>query len=433
MYYPAQLSIARKVPKPHGGEMLFESLRLRNILSFRDTKINLGPLNVLIGSNATGKSNLIEAIALLKAAPEDLAGFLRRNGPVADWIWKGETVSWDASNAAELVSVLFNPAGTREAEKKLTYDLQITVNNDRLQVVSEKLENIRPYEYHQTHPFYYFSMDNGYGRISPARSRTDSAEDHLSESTNGPTTRLTPDNFAPTRSVMSQIRDPINFPVMTRTAHRLSSIRIYRDVDIRRHSPARRPQATDGDIEFLDDDLGNLALVANDLYQNRAIASLIDSNLERFYQVYDGLRFRVFGGTIQLAANETGMASAIPATRLSDGTMRFIALLTILCHPHPPELVCIEEPELAMHADVIPLLAELLRTMSERAQVVITTHSPELIDQFTSEPEAVVVCERGFDGDTQLRRLSQKELANWLSDYRLGELWKKGVLGGNRW
>jgi predicted ATPase len=86
-----------------------------------------------------------------------------------------------------------------------------------------------------------------------------------------------------------------------------------------------------------------------------------------------------------------------------------------------------------MHPDAIPLLAELLRTMSERTQVVITTHSPELVDQFTSEPEAVIVCERGFEGDTQLRRLSRDELADWLSDYRLGELWKKGVLGGNRW
>lgn len=307
------------------------------------------------------------------------------------------------------------------------------MNNDRLQVVSEKLENIRPYQYFQSRPFYYFSMDNGYGRISPLRSRGDGAEYSATESPDESTTRLTPDNFAPTCSVMSQVRDPVNFPVMTRTARRLSGMRIYRDVDVRRNSPARRLQATDGDIEFLDDDLGNLALVANDLYQTREIATLIDSNLKRFYQVYDSLRFPVSGGTIQLAAYESGMASAIPATRLSDGIIRFIALLSILCHPNPPELVCIEEPELSMHPDAIPLLAELLRSMSERTQVVITTHSPDLVDQFSSEPEVILVCERGYDGDTQLRRISQDELADWLSSYRLGELWKKGVLVGNRW
>ena len=413
--------------------MLFESLHLRNLLSFRDMEIALGPLNVLIGSNATGKSNLLEALAVLKATPEDLAGFLRRNGPIGDWVWKGASVHQSASNTAELAAVLDNPSGGHIAEKRLNYSLEIAVNNDRLQVVSERLENIQPYQSFQPRPFYYFSMENGYGGISPSRSRGDGAEYGSAEPPDDSTTRLTPDNFAPTRSVMSQVRDPVNFPVMTRTARRLSGMRIYRDVDARRNSPARRPQATDGDIEFLDDDLGNLALVANDLYQTREIALLIDSNLKRFYQVYDSLRFRVFGGTIQLAANETGMASAIPAARLSDGTIRFIALLSILCHPNPPELVCIEEPELSVHPDAIPLLAELLRTMSERTQVVITTHSPELVDQFTSEPEAVIVCERGFEGDTQLRRLSRDELADWLSDYRLGELWKKGVLGGNRW
>ena len=109
------------------------------------------------------------------------------------------------------------------------------------------------------------------------------------------------------------------------------------------NSPARKPQGTDDDIDFLDEDFKNLALVVNDL-QTRGLEALVNDNLNRFYQTYDGLRPRVYGGTIQLAANETGMRSAIPATRLSDGTMRFIALLTILCHPHPPELICIEEP-----------------------------------------------------------------------------------------
>ena len=199
-----------------------------------------------------------------------------------------------------------------------------------------------------------------------------------------------------------------------------------------RNSPARKPQGTDDDIDFLDEDFKNLALVVSDL-QTRGLEALINDNLNRFYQAYDSLRPRVYGGTIQLAANETGMRSAIPATRLSDGTMRFIALLTILCHPRPPELICIEEPELAMHPDVMPLLADLLRSASERTQVIVTTHSPDLVDQFTVEPDAVVVCERGFDGGTQLKRLSSEELKEWLTEYRLGEMWQKGVIGGNRW
>ena len=65
--------------------MLIKSLHLKNILSFKDTKLDLQPLNVLIGANGSGKSNLIDVIALLQAVPNDLAGFLRRNGPTGDW------------------------------------------------------------------------------------------------------------------------------------------------------------------------------------------------------------------------------------------------------------------------------------------------------------------------------------------------------------
>ena len=384
-------------------------------------------MNILIGPNASGKSNLIEALALLQALPDDLTGFFRRNGPILDWIWKGEASSSTGVPIVEILAVLENPRGRREAEKQLTYSLQIAENNERLQVISEKLENIRPHHLGQPHPYYYFSVENGYGRISPLRS-----SDNPGENSDGLPTILTPEDFPPTRSVMSQFRDPVNFPTLTQTSRRLSNMRLYRNWDVGRNSPARRPQATDDDIDFLEEDFKNLALVVNDL-QTRGLEALIDSNLNRFYQAYNGLRPRVYGGTIQLAATETGMRGTIPATRLSDGTMRFIALLTILCHPQPPELICIEEPELALHPDVMPLLADLLRSASERTQIIVTTHSPDLVDQFTTDPENVMVCEREFDNDTQLKRLSRDELEDWLKVYRLGEIWQKGVIGGNRW
>ena len=410
--------------------MLIHSLHLKNVLSFRDAEIALAPLNIVIGPNASGKSNLIEAVSLLQAVPDDLAKFFRINGPILDWIWKGGTESGTTPPLAEITAVFDNPEGMHEADRQLTYVLRLGANNERLQVVVEKLENIKPYEPHQSRPYYYFSVENGYGRISYRKSHDNGGYNDQVEIPDP--TRLNPDNFDPSRSVMSQIRDPVNFPVLTRTSRRLSTMRLYRNWSVGRDSPARKPQATDDDVAFLDEDFKNLALVVNDL-QTRGLESRIDLNLNRFYQAYDSLRPRVYGGTIQLAANEAGMRSAIPATRLSDGTMRFIALLTILCHPRPPELICIEEPELAMHPDVMPLLADLLRSASERAQVIVTTHSPDLVDQFTGDPEAVVVCERGFDGDTQLKRLASEELKDWLSEYRLGEMWQKGVIGGNRW
>ena len=407
--------------------MMLKSLHLKNILSFRDTEVALRPLNILIGPNASGKSNLIETVSVLQSAPRDLAGFFRKNGPVSDWVWKGDAERDGEHRIAEIETVIDDPDGVHEAEKSLKYAIRIADSNERLQVVGEKLENIAPYEAWQDRPWFYVSMENGYGRVSPRRRSSPERDED-----DAPLTRLTPDNFNPSKSVLSEVRGVVDFPVLTRTAHRFSSMRIYKNWNVGRNSPARRPQATDGEVDFLQEDFGNLALMVNNLL-GRQTGELMDEYLNRFYEGYGRLHSRVFGGAIQLAVNESGMSDSIPATRLSDGTLRFIALLTALCHPNPPDLVCIEEPELALHPDAMPMLADLLESASERTQIIATTHSPDLVDQFTTNPDAVVVCERGFDGDTQLKRLSEDELSDWLEDYRLAEIWKKGVIGGNRW
>jgi predicted ATPase len=124
--------------------------------------------------------------------------------------------------------------------------------------------------------------------------------------------------------------------------------------------------------------------------------------------------------------------AAIPATRLSDGTLRFLCLLVILLHPEPPPLICIEEPELGLHPDVLPVVSDLLKEAGERTQLIITTHSADLIDELSDMPEAVLVCEK-IEGATQINRLNPEELSIWLKDYSLGKLWQRGDIGGNRW
>ena len=125
-----------------------------------------------------------------------------------------------------------------------------------------------------------------------------------------------------------------------------------------------------------------------------------------------------------------GLREAIPATRLSDGTLRFLSLLTILCHPTPPPLVCIEDPELGLHPDVLPIVAELMIDASQRTQLIVTTHSDILVSALSSVPECIIVCEKD-DRGTRLRRLEPVRLQEWLEKYSLGELWRMGETGGN--
>ena len=109
-----------------------------------------------------------------------------------------------------------------------------------------------------------------------------------------------------------------------------------------------------------------------------------------------------------------------------------MCLLAILCHPTPPPLICIEEPELGLHPDLLPKMADLLVAASERCQLIVTTHSDILVDALTETPDSIVVCEK-HNGRTTMERLKPDDLAVWLEKYRLGELWTSGQLGGTRW
>ena len=86
-----------------------------------------------------------------------------------------------------------------------------------------------------------------------------------------------------------------------------------------------------------------------------------------------------------------------------------------------------------MHPDAMPLIAEALVEASEWMQLIVTTHSEALVDALTDRPESVLVCERDFDNGTQMKRLDRADLKDWLQRYTLGQLWRKGEIGGGRW
>jgi predicted ATPase len=95
-------------------------------------------------------------------------------------------------------------------------------------------------------------------------------------------------------------------------------------------------------------------------------------------------------------------------------------------------VICIDEPDLGLHPDIIPTLADLLRDASTRTQLILTTHSQSLVSEFSDDPESVCICEK-IEGATKIRRLDKERLAVWLEDYSLGHLWASGEIGGNRW
>ena len=402
---------------------MLRSIRLRNLLSFGPDSdaVPLRALNVLIGPNASGKSNLIEALGLLRAAPGNLLAPIREGGGVTEWLWKGGEDAKPPS--AEVEIVLEYP----EAVMPLRYRLAFTVARQRLELVDEVLENERLepkhaelsrfYDYQAGKPFVNTRLMLG-GKPGSSEGRHITSPDAY--------------NLRSDESVLSQLREALALPELTYVGSLLSRISLHREWNLGRYTPPRLPQRTDLPGDFLLEDASNLGLVLNDLDFRPGVKKVLLENLRLLYARVNDFSVKISGGTVQVFFHEEGLSAPVPATRLSDGTLRYLCLLTLLCHPTPPPLVCIEEPELGLHPDILPVIGRLLVEASARTQLIVTTHSDTLISALSAVPEAVIVCEQE-QGGTVLRRLEKEQLAEWLKEYGLGEVWRMGALGGTRW
>jgi predicted ATPase len=401
-----------------GDKRFLRTIRLRNILSFGpDTpEIQLQSLNVLIGANGAGKSNLIEAVSLLQSAPGNLLDPVRAGGGIAEWLWKGS----DGVPVGEIDTTVFYPQG----KMPIRHRLRFTMVGQRAELLDEAIENEHPSRPGEPEVYFYYRFQSGHPVVN-VKTDEPTADGRAHR-------QLQRQDLALDQSIVSQRKDPDQYPEVTYLGSEYAKIRLFREWNLGRNTQPRRPQPTDLPAEFLSEDAANIALVLNDLeHRSNLRASLVERLREADESIVD-FSTKVLGGTIQLFLHYSGLKAPIPATRLSDGTIRYLCLLAVLCHPEPPPLVCLEEPELGLHPDLLAGLAELLIDASHRMQLIVTTHSDALVDGLTKVPEAVVVCEKQ-NGSTNMSRRTGAELTAWLKDYGLGQLWRRGEIGGNRW
>jgi predicted ATPase len=390
---------------PHLSLFLRE-ITPRNLLSFglEAQPIALERLNVLIGPNGSGKSNFIEMVVLLNATPGDLHAAIRRGGGVREWIWKGMP-----KEAASLDIVVHNPHGTQP----LRHVLAFREENQAFRLDDERIENAHPYA-GRTDPYFFYRYQQGRPILNIKEEER----------------RLAREMVESDASILAQRRDPEAYPEVSYLASAYEKIRVYREWAFGRNTVFREPQKADMRNDRLEEDFSNLGLFLNRLRRAPKVKSAILEALRDLYEDFSDFDVSVEGGTVQVFFTERDFT--VPATRLSDGTLRYLCLLAILCDLEPPPLVCIEEPELGLHPDMLPKVADLLISASMRTQLIVTTHSDILVDAMTDRPEAILVCEK-HAGQTVMRRLDAKSLAGWLEKYRLGELWTRGELGGTRW
>jgi len=391
-----------------------QSIRLRNILSFGpdSEEIELQPLNVLIGPNASGKSNFIDAISLLKAAPVDIQGAIRRGGGIADWLWKRGEVDTPVAEITVKVNVLDDQA--------IRHFISFTEIGQRFHMDNER--------------FYRFDTKGRPRRVYSRKKEPRNNPAHVNSgepSSNKSGHRRPVSDLDPRKSILEQPTGMTHRAGIPDLVSKYAGICLFRDWRLDAGSPVRSPQSTDLPEDFLLENASNLGMVLNDLQQRAKAGEIVRKHLQKLFDGVEDFTTRIRGGTVLTCLREWG-GTLIPANRISAGTLRYLCLLVILCHPEPPPLICLEEPELGLHPDMIGSVAELLIEASKRTQLIVTTHSEILVSALSEMPESILICEQDAGG-TSMRRLEPEKLKEWLKEYSLGDLWCKGVIGGSRW
>ncbi len=397
-------------PMPESAPLL-QSIQLQNFLSFGPNAqtIDLGPLNILIGPNGSGKSNVIEAISLMRSCPvptssrgdSSLVSVVKRGGGVEEWIWKG-----DPTTPARITTVFERFDG----EEPLHHGIEFATERQRFHLTGEFVaRDTADSEPSETNFFYGYTKDGHFINVAKE---------------NQPR-QLTEETIEANVSILAQRNDPEQYPEISYLTRQYGKVAIYREWAFGRNTILRRAQSVLDRSDWLEEDFSNLFLFLNQLSQNPKTKRLLLERLRDIYEEVTDISFEIISQFVRFSLVENDYR--IPCERLSDGTLRYLCLLAILCDPTPPPLICIEEPELGLHPDILPKIADLLVAASERTQLIVTTHSDIIVDSLTDQPESVFVVEK-HDGQTTVKHppaLAPGE--------RLGTAWIEGRIGGTRW
>ena len=383
--------------------MKIKRLDIEGFRSLRKVSWFPGDLNVVIGPNGSGKSNLLQFLELISVSAQGRLGkYIQSLGGMDAIVWDGvaETIKFDID-----VINTWSSCDHYELELESSYKA-----SNSYSIKQERLTN--------------FLNDN---RLYLSRSKK---EAFVFE--NESPIDIREKYLLADESLLSFINNPFlpgdSFDIGD-FQNNLESVSVYRDLRTDKDALIRQPSLTRLE-KRIESDGQNLISVLHTLYTgDRDFKADINSAMKAaFGDDFEELVFPPASDQrIQLRVRWKSLKREQSAADLSDGTLRFLFLLTILASPVPPPLIAIDEPETGLHPSMLPIIAEFAQDAAMRSQVIFTTHSPQFLDAF-SEAQPTTTVALWENGETILRTLPQDELEYWLKGYSLGALYRSGTL-----
>lgn len=363
---------------------MINRIKIQGYKSIKDLDLELKPINVLIGSNGVGKSNFLSFFKLVNNIYEQrLQNYVAKQGGADNLLYFGRKTT---SNIYGKISFIKDI--TANSNNVYYFDLVPDIFNSF--VIDTEGSGFNVIDWEDDKQNYFFV--------------TDIRESIIKGS--------------------STFRNKF-------ISNYLDSMKIFHFHDTAESSPLRTPAQID-DNKYLREDGNNLAAFLYYLQQKHPksfnrIQKTIHS-IAPYFERFDLHPDRLNENSIKLEWKEVNQPETyFNASHFSDGTLRFIALATLLMQPELPEVIIIDEPELGLHPFAINKLASLIRKASSTSQIIISTQSVNFVDNF--EPEEIITVDR-VENESVFMRLDSCELKGWLSDYTIGDLWQKNVIKG---
>ncbi len=353
---------------------MINRIEIENYKSIRKASVELSPINVLIGANGAGKSNFINFFKLLnKIYEQQLQNYVAEQGGAENILYKG------LQNSSYLLShIYFNNTNG------YAFTLSPTEQN-RLYFSAETVA------FNKGNSWYSELLGNG-----QEETKLDTKQSSIGKYV---------------KKYLTSFKI-FHFPDTSKTA----KVKGISNIN---------------DNHFLREDAGNLASFLYLLQEKHPKSfkkiEMIVRSVAPFFEKFDLKPNNINPESIRLEWKEKDSDMYLNASHLSDGTLRFIALATLLMQPEPPSVIIIDEPELGLHPFAINKLAGLIQKVSAHSQVIISTQSVGLVDNF--EPEEIIVVDRK-EKQSIFTRQNKDNLKLWLDNYSIGDLWLKNVIGG---
>lgn len=369
--------------------MPIDRIKVQNFKSIRDSgDISIGSINVLIGPNGAGKSNLISFFKLLNAIyRQGLKNYVAEHGYANNLLHFGRKQSAFIEG-----SIVFRPSPDKNTSNMYEFRLAPQISGNG----------------------FYFEKDiAGYNIWSQG---TNEAWDRRDLGGEGEEESSIRDNQMQRAEYLNNYFEQFN---------------VFHFHDTSNSSSLKQPCFIK-DNRFLRYDGSNLpAILYKISAQNPKRFKLIEHTIQSIAPFFEGFQLgpdEITPNQIILQWSEKKSTAYFDATHLSDGTLRFIALTTLLLQPEPPKTIIIDEPELGLHPSAISKLGAMIRKASSTSQIIISTQSVPLLNEF--EPSQIIVSDRS-NNQSVFKRLEAEDLSAWIDDYSLGQLWNKNIIGGN--